>query len=98
MAEASRPQPKVMLKQDRIFEFMGQYCASAGGRPPTIHEMAEALGIDSTSMITGYLKGLEARGLVEHHLASNQRQSRSWWMGGGVWRPPHIPSPEPIDK
>ena len=50
--------------QRKIYEFITSYMKTEG-KPPTIREMCQALGIASTSHVDHHLKMLEKRGLIE---------------------------------
>lgn len=48
-------------RQSQILQFIRQYRAS-NGYPPTVREIAGALGISSTSTVHHHLRALQAKG------------------------------------
>ena len=56
-------QGKITDKQQEILEFIKQ-CILAKGYPPSVREIANAVGLKSTSTVHGHLQRLEKRGLL----------------------------------
>ncbi len=62
------------LERQRLaLAFVRRYLAEHG-RPPTVREVGEGIGVRSTSLVNTYLDGLERLGCIER---SKDRSSRS---------------------
>ena len=59
---------KLPERQRKVFTFIKKYVEDRG-RPPTVREIGEGTGVNSTSLVSYYLKWLEQRGLIERDSA-----------------------------
>ncbi len=50
-------------RQQKVLDCIAQY-VDEHGYPPTVREIGKAIGVNSTSLVTYYLKRLEERGLI----------------------------------
>jgi len=50
-------------RQQKVLDCIAQY-VDEHGYPPTVREIGNAIGVNSTSLVTYYLKRLEERGLI----------------------------------
>lgn len=56
---------------------------------PTVEEIREAAGISTTSLVSGYLKRLKAKGLVEYspRVPRSVEPTLMGWIRAGIERP-----------
>lgn len=60
-----RKESEVILnRQNQVFEFIKEHIKKEG-YPPTVREIASAVGLLSSSTVHGHLDQLEKRGLIE---------------------------------
>lgn len=55
---------KLSAKQQSIIDFVKEH-KNRHGYPPTVREIAEAVGLASTSTVHGHLERLERKGLIK---------------------------------
>lgn len=55
---------KLTKRQNQVFEFIRETVA-ASGMPPTVAEIAVAMGVSSTNGIRGHLQALARKGVIE---------------------------------
>jgi repressor LexA len=55
---------KLTKRQNQVFEFIREAVA-ASGMPPTVAEIAVAMGVSSTNGIRGHLQALARKGVIE---------------------------------
>ncbi len=58
-------------RQRRVLDCIEEY-VGAHGFPPTVREIGDAIGVNSTSLISYYLKRLEERGLISREPAMSR--------------------------
>lgn len=73
-------------RRKAIYEFIVDYKQDHDGNSPTVREIGEMLGIESTSMVVYYLRQLEELDLI---LVGSAR-SRAIQVVGGQWLPPEV--------
>ncbi|MBR7091398.1 MAG: transcriptional repressor LexA [Clostridia bacterium] len=61
----------IVYKTNKLFEFLKEYHRDHGF-PPTVREMCEAMGMNSTSTITYYLNYLEKQGKIKRGAFKNR--------------------------
>ena len=54
---------KLSKRQQEIFEFIKDYVREKG-YPPSVREIAQAVGLASSSTVHGHLSRLETKGLI----------------------------------
>lgn len=69
---------------DKLYKFIVEHKVNNDGNSPTLREMCEAMGMNSTSLLSYYLDALEKRGKIER----GQNDTRSIRVVGGKWHPP----------
>ena len=74
---------KPTLPQAAVLEMLRRYWRD-NGRPPTVREIGESLGIASTNGVMCHLKALVKKGLVEHSPPGpgGQVTTRGLWPAG----------------
>ena len=55
---------KITKRQQQIYDFIKEY-QQEKGYPPSVREMASAVGLSSPSTVHAHLSALEARGLLK---------------------------------
>ena len=66
---------KITKRQQQIYDFIKEY-QQEKGYPPSVREMASAVGLSSPSTVHAHLSALEARGLLKRSLMRTDPQSR----------------------
>lgn len=69
-----------------IYRYILAYKQSHDGNSPSIREIGQVMGIESTSMVMYYLRQLEELDLI---LIESAR-SRAIQVVGGAWIPPEV--------
>ena len=78
-ATQTRPQPQNKLVQ--MFNFIVSWKTKNDGNSPTIRDIGEFMGIDSTSHISYLLRKLEELGMIE----LEDHSARAIKVVGGKW-------------
>lgn len=58
-------------RQQRILIFLRQYM-NVNGYPPTVREIGQGIGVDSTSLVSYYLKWLEKQGYIQREASASR--------------------------
>ncbi len=58
-------------RQQRILAFLRQYM-NVNGYPPTVREIGQGIGVESTSLVSYYLKWLEKQGYIRREASASR--------------------------